>query len=199
MPANPPSTQFLDVATATAEADLDTPAERSAFAGTGVSTGLGNEWDFGTVDISGGAANSAVKTLFWRVTEANGNDTVDNFKVWLSNEGFDQVASVMRFTDGGLSFDDTGAPANTQTYVQSAGIGTYTFADIPTPAEPGAQNVYAANDAGSITITNITSPTPSEVVAFAAYFAIADEETTGTYRGLKIDYQLQCSFKFDYS
>ena len=60
-----PTTRFRLIPNTTATADIDTAAERlAAIAGESVkSTGAGNEADFGTVDISAGAANSGVLHL----------------------------------------------------------------------------------------------------------------------------------------
>lgn len=200
MPANIPTTKFRNIPTSTATTNLNTKSKRaSAVSGEStVSTGNGNEWDFGSVNISSGAANSSVKMIFWNVTYANGNDTVDNFKFWLSSNGFDQVGSIMKHTD--LSFADVGTTTNVDNvYVQNATTGSYTWTTTP-EAEPGGQNVNSAVDATSIAITGVTTTgEASEVVAIAAHFAVADEETTGTYKGTTTGYELQCSFKFDFS
>lgn len=200
MPANIPTTKFRNIPISTATTALNTKSKRaSAVAGEAtVSTGNGNEWDFGSVNISSGAANSAVRMIFWNVTYANGNDTADNFKFWLSSEGFDQGATVMKYTD--LSFADVGTTVNVNSvYVQNAVVGSYTWTNADA-SEPGAQNVHSAVDATSIAITGVTTTgEASEVVAIASYFAVADEETTGTYKGTTTGYELQCSFKFDFS
>jgi hypothetical protein len=62
-----------------------------------VSTGSGNEADFGIVDIALGAANSGVLTILWDVTADGGNTAVADFKLWLSSNGFDQAGSVLKF------------------------------------------------------------------------------------------------------
>lgn len=200
MPANTPTSQFRNIPISTATTDLDTKSKRaSSVAGQStVSTGNGNEWDFGSVNISAGAADSAVRMLFWNITYANGNDTADNFKFWLSSNGFDQAGSIMKYTD--LSFADVGTTTNVNSvYVQNAVVGSYNWTTTD-ESEPGAQNVHSAVDATSISITGVTtSGEASEVVAIASYFVVADEETTGTYKGTTTGYELQCSFKFDFS
>jgi len=200
MAANTPTVEFRSIPVATATTALDTKSERAlAVSGqSGVTTGVGHEWDFGTVDISGGQADSGVRMLFFDVTFANGNTSADNFKFWLSSNGFDQAGSVMKFVD--LSFADTGTTTNVdEVYVAGATVGSYTFASVP-EAEPGAQNVNAADDTTSIAITGVTTTgEASEVVAIASYFAIADEETSGTYKGTDSGYELRCSFKLDFS
>ncbi|MCJ8328330.1 MAG: hypothetical protein MJK08_14660, partial [Campylobacterales bacterium] len=86
-----PTTRFREIPNNTATTAVDTTAERlAAIAGEStVSTGSGNEADFGTVDISSGAADSSVLTLLWDVTADGGNTSVDTFKLWLSSNGWD--------------------------------------------------------------------------------------------------------------
>lgn len=197
-----PTTVFLDVPLATTTAAIDTVAERkaNAYSGVTVSTGVSNAWNFGTVNISSGAANSGVKTLFWKVTAANGNTTVDNFKFWLSEEGF-ELATLMKYCP--LTCQAAGTTVNNDNlYVANAVTGNYTWTTVDTPSEPGAQNVFSAVDTTSIDITGVTAGAFSDVVALAAYFAVADNETTGTYWGADGDnpgYALRCSFKYDFS
>jgi hypothetical protein len=90
-----PTTEFRSIPNATTVAAVDTAAERLALAtGDVVSTGAGNELDFSTVDISGGAANSGVKHCWWEVTADGGNTNVQDFLLWLSSNGFDQAGWV---------------------------------------------------------------------------------------------------------
>ena len=87
-----PTTQFRLLHTSTPTTAVDTAAERLAAVSSEstVSTGAGNEVDFGTLNISNGAQNSAIKTVMWNVTDSGaGNTQVSDFKVWLSSEGFD--------------------------------------------------------------------------------------------------------------
>jgi len=174
--------------------ELDTPAERlAAIAGQSViSTGVGNELDFGTVDISEGAANSAVKMLVWDITADGGNTLVENFLLWMSTNGFDQVGSVMKFQP--ISGDDQGSPSLTENYIVNAVVGSYTWATLD-ESEPGAQNVYPS-DEGSSMVLNTTA---DDVIMVALYAVIADNETTGTYKGTDSGYELQFSFKYAYS
>lgn len=198
-----PTTQFRNIPISTAETDLNTKTKRtSAISGeSSVSTGAGNEWDFGTVDISGGANQSAVKMLFWNITANGGNTTADNFKIWLSSSGFDQAGTTLymsSFGDGstnsGLSFGDVGTNNDTQEYVANATLGTYNWTAFY-ESDPGALNVFCAEDDNSLDISTV----PSDVVAVAAYLNVADNETTGTYKGTDTGYEFQGSFKFDYS
>lgn len=189
-----PTTRFRTFPIAVTVAELDTAAERlAAIAGQSViSTGAGNELDFGTVDISGGASNSLVKMLVWDVTADGGNTLVEDFKLWLSSNGFDQAGSVLKFQP--ISGGDQGAPSNTENYIVNAVIGSYTWASL-VEAEPGAQNVYPSDEGSSM----VLSTAADDVIMAALYAAIADNETTGTYKGTDAGYELQFSFKYSYS
>ena len=189
-----PTTRFRLIPQATATTALDTAAERlAAISGTSVvSTGSGNEVDFGTVDISGGAANSDVKTVAWDVTADGGNTSVDTFKLWLSSNGFDQAGSVLKVQP--LSGGDQASPSDTENYVANATTSSYTWADAD-ESEPASQNVYPSDEGSSM----VLSTTADDVVMWAMYLAIAASETTGTYSGTTSGYELQCSFKYSYS
>lgn len=189
-----PTTRFRKIPLSTAVAALDTPAERlAAIAGEAVvSTGVGNEADFGTVDISSGAANSGVQTILWDVTANGGNTLVETFKLWLSSNGFDIAGSVCKVQP--LSGGDQGAPANTENYIVNAVVGSYTWATM-VEAEPGAINLWPSDEG-----TSMALPAASDdVVMWAMYLAIANGETTGTYKGTDAGYELQFSFKYSYS
>ncbi len=189
-----PTTRFRLIPNATATTALDTTAERlAAVAGQSlVSTGLGNEVDFGTIDISGGAANSAVKHVLWDVTADGGNTEVSDFKFWVSSIGFDQAGSVMRFR--ALSGADNAGAVNTENYKVNATTASYTFADL-VESEPAAQNVYPTDEGASMSLSTASD----DVVMFALHAAIAAGETTGTYRGTTAGNELQFSFKYAYA
>lgn len=189
-----PTTRFRVIPNATATTAVDTAAERLAAIAsqTVVSTGEGNEADFGTVDISGGAANSGVLTLLWDVTADGGNTTVETFKLWLSSNGFDQAGSVIKLQ--ALSGADQGSPSATENYVADAVVGSYTWGDMP-ESEPETQNVYPSDEGSSMAL----STTADDVIMWAMYAAIAASETTGTYTGTTSGYELQFSFKYSYS
>lgn len=193
-----PTTQFRLVPQNTAVVALDTAAERlAAIAGESVkSTGVGNEADFGTVDISAGAANSGVLTLLWNVTVNGGNTLVDTFKLWVpaASIGFDVAASVAKLQP--LSGGDQGAPSLTENYVVDGIVSSYTFVTMP-ESEPGAINLWPTDEGSSIDIT--TPGTTDDVVMWAMYLAIADGETTGIYKGTDAGMELQFSFKYSYS
>lgn len=189
-----PTTRFRDWPITLATTALDTAAERlAAVAGEStVSTGGGNELDFGNVDISGGAANSVVKMCAWDVTADGGNTLVDTFLLWLSSNGWDQAGTVLKFQP--LSGADQGTPSNTENYVQNAVVGSYTWATMP-EAEPGAQNVYPSDEGSSMAL----STTSDDAIFWASYCAVAASETTGTYKGTDSGYEFQHSFKYSYS
>ena len=189
-----PTTRFRDIPNDTATTAVDTAAERlAAITGESViSTGEGNEIDFGTIDISGGANNSGVQTMHWDVTADGGNTTVDTFKLWLSDNGFDQAGSVIKMQP--LSGADQGTPVNTENYIANAVVGSYTWGDMP-ETEPGSINVWPSDEATSM----VLSTTSDDTVMWAMYAAIASGETTGTYKGTDAGYELQMSFKYAYS
>jgi hypothetical protein len=189
-----PTTRFRTIPNNTAVTAIDTAAERlGAVAGEAVvSTGSGNEVDFGTIDISGGAANSGVVTLLWDVTADGGNTTVEAFKLWLSSNGFDQAGSVIKMQP--ISGADQVAPSDTENYVLNAVVASYTWADMP-ETEPAAQNVFPSDEGASMAL----STTSDDAIMWAMYAAIASGETTGTYSGTTAGYELQFSFKYSYS
>ncbi|OEU67546.1 MAG: hypothetical protein BA863_12340 [Desulfovibrio sp. S3730MH75] len=190
-----PTTRFRLIPQSTTVAAVDTAGERlAAIAGESAkSTGDGNEADYGTVDISSGAANSSVLTMLWDVTAAGGNTTFETFKLWLSSNGFDVAGSVVKVQS--LSGGDQGAPSDTENYIANAVVGSYTWA-IMVKAEPGAINIWPTDEASSMGLTGDTS---DDVVMWAMYAAIAAGETTGTYKGTTANYELQYSFKYSYS
>ncbi len=189
-----PTTRFREIPNNTATTAVDTTAERlAAIAGEStVSTGSGNEADFGTVDISSGAADSSVLTLLWDVTADGGNTSVDTFKLWLSSNGWDQAGTVAKFQQ--LSGADQGSPSLTENYVTSAGTGSYTWATMA-ESEPGAINVYPSDEGSSMAL----STNSDDVVMWAEYVAVAASETTGTYKGTDAGFEFQHSFKFSFS
>lgn len=189
-----PTARFRLIPQDTTVAAVDTAAERlAAIAGQSiVSTGDGNESDFGTVDISGGAANSNVLTLLWDITADGGNTLCETFKLWLSSNGFDQAGSICKVQP--LSGGDQGAPSLTENYIVNAVVGSYTWATM-VEAEPGAINIWPTDEATSMAL----STTSDDAIMWAMYLAVASGETTGTYKGTDAGYELQFSFKYSYS
>ncbi len=189
-----PTTRFRLIPNNTATSAVDTAGERlAAIAGEAVkSTGVGNEADFGTVDISGGAANSGVLTLLWDVTADGGNTLAETFKLWLSSNGFDIAGSVLKVQP--LSGGDNAAPSLTENYIANAVVGSYTWATM-VEAEPGAINIYPTDEGSSM----VLSTASDDAVMWAMYAAIAAGETTGAYKGTDANFELQFSFKYSYS
>lgn len=187
-----PTARFRLIPQNTVTGAVDTPAERlAAIAGESViTTGVGNEVDFGTVNISGGAANSGVLTMLWDITVHGGNATAEAFKLWCSSIGFDAGGSVVKVQP--LCGDD-GVEVNTEKYMANGVVGSYTWATM-VESEPGAINVWPSDEGSSITL----NPT-EDAVMWAMYLAIAAGETTGTYKGTDAGYELQFSYKFSYS
>jgi len=189
-----PTTRFRKVPQSTTTAALDTAGERlAAVSGEAVvSTGAGNEADFGTVDISGGAANSGVQTILWDVTADGGNTLAETFKLWLSSNGFDIAGSICKVQP--LSGGDQGAPSLTENYIANAVVGSYTWATM-VESEPGAINLWPSDEGTSMALSTASD----DVIMWAMYLAIANGETTGTYKGTDAGYELQFSFKYSYS
>ena len=189
-----PTARFRLIPQATAAAALDTAGERLAAIGSQsiISTGEGNEADFGTIDISAGAANSGVLTMLWDITADGGNALVENFKLWMSSNGFDQAGSVCKFQP--LSGADQASPSETENYVADGVVGSYTWATLD-EAEPAAQNVFPSDEGSSMALSTASD----DAVMWAMHLAIASGETTGTYKGATEGYELQFSFKYAYS
>lgn len=204
-----PTTVFKNLSIALAATALDTVGERrTEFAsGTTISTGAGNEWNFGTVDISGGAANSLVKMAMWKVTVNGGNTLVDTFILWISTAA-GQPADQWGFAQGATTFKAIAlryeAGANGALYVANAVTTSYTsFTDagsivpLQVATAPGSQNVYSGVGATSIDITTIDST--DDVVGWEGFLAVAAGETTGTYKGLDSGKEFRANFKYSYS
>ena len=191
-----PITRFREIPISTAVVALDTAAERIGAITSEVvkATGVGQEVDFGVVEISEGAADSAVHMLLWDVTANGGNTIVDTFKMWLSSLGFDISASELRFA--ALSGADQGSPVNTENYVVNAITSSYTFVTLPETSEPGSQNVWPSDEGTSMDISGGAS---DDAIMWAIYAHIAVGETTGTYKGTDAGLELQASFKFSLS
>ena len=189
-----PTTRFRKIPQATTVEAVNTDAERLAEISSQsvVSTGEGNEADFGTVDISSGAANSDVQTILWDVTADGGNTAVEAFMLWLSDNGFDQAGSVVKMQP--LSGADQESASNTENYIANGVVGSYTWGDMP-EADPDAQNVYPTDEGSSMVLSTVAD----DVIMWAMYAAIAASETTGTYKGTTSGYELQFSFKYSYS
>lgn len=188
-----PTTKYGDLPLATATADMDTSGERTTLLGTldEVSTGAGNELDFGSVDITGGAADSNLKAFLWGVTSWNSNTSISNFRFWLSSNGFDDANTVVKWVHCALD--------PTSEWVPSAVVASYAaapnggWATLP-EAEP-SQNVYGADGSA----TSIASTANDSLEAIAMYVSVGASETLGTYKGTDSGYEFQFTLKYDYS
>ena len=181
-----PTIEFRHIYRSEAVADIDTAAERLAYTGAGVvSTGVGNELDFGSVDITSGAANSRVESMFIKVTNWQSNTTITNFRFWLNSNGFDKTSTVLKYKT--LKLDATSE------WVANATSGDYSMATL-NETEP-SQNVYKANDGST---TDITSSVNDTTEAITMYVSVATAETLGEYKGTTTGYEFQFRFKFDY-
>jgi len=189
-----PTTRFRTFPISVTAAELNTTTERlAAISGESVvSTGVGNELDFGIVDISAGAANSLVKMLVWDITADGGNTLVDTFKFWLSLNGFDQAGTIVKYQP--ISGSDNAAPSTTENYIENAVVASYTWTTLD-ESEPGAQNVYPTDEGSSM----VLSTTADDVVMIALYTAVSADETTGTYKGADAGYEFQYNFQYSYS
>ena len=189
-----PTTRFRVIPNTTSADDLNTAAKRlgSISGETVVSTGEGNEADFGLVDISEGAANSGVLTLLWDVTADGGNTTVETFKFWLAACGFVEADSEIKFR--ALSGADNDTPSATENYTANATTSSYTFAGID-ESEPASANLFPTDESESMALDT----TSDDALMWAMYAAIADGETTGTYKGLDTGYELRFNLKYSYS
>lgn len=192
-----PTVQFRLIPQSTPVASLASPALRKGvISGQSIiSTGVGNECDFGLVDISGGANNSDVFTMLWHVADDGGNTLVETFQLWLSDNGFDIAGSVLKLQP--LCGND-GTPVLTEKYVLDAILGSYTsWVTMPEDA-PGSINVWPTDEGTSMTCPG-TNGASDDAILWAMYAAIAAGETTGIYKGTDVGYELQFSFRFSYS
>lgn len=192
-----PTIRFRLIPQNTPVASIDTPAERiAAIAGQSIiSTGAGNEVDWGILDISGGAVNSSVKTMVWDVTANGGNTVVETFRLWCNAIGFVIAASVVKIQP--LRGNDEGAGPwdDTEQYIVNGVIGSYTWATM-VEAEPGAINVWPSDEGTSMDVSGGAS---DDGILWALYLAIAAGETTGTYKGIDAGKELRFSHRYSYS
>jgi hypothetical protein len=181
-----PTPEFNNFDITMADTAIDTNAERMAI--DDIIDALGsNPWDFGSVNISGGQNDSSVLAMAWHVPAANwaGNTTVENFRFWLSTNGFDDAATVIKYRTWKLD--------SVSEWVQNATpplAGEATLAET----EP-AQNVFQGGDG---TTTSITSGDNDTTEAIAAYVYVGASETPGVYEGTDAGNEFRFSFKYDY-
>jgi hypothetical protein len=182
----------------------DTPGERrGAISGEAeVSTGVGNEADFGSVDITAATdTESAVIMMLWGLSAANSNTTVDNVKLWLTTPiGFDQVDSVVRFR--ALSGTDETTPTNTVNMLAADPNIFSTFSgvtDLP-EAEPGSNNLWDGGPDDTVKTIDITTIGSTDTYFMWMWYLLIDGiETLGTYKGVDAGFEIRFNTKFDYS
>jgi hypothetical protein len=157
-----------------------------------VSTGSGNEANFGTVDISAGAANSDVLMMLMDFTADGGNSVVEDFKLWLSASGFDMEDTALMYAP--LSGSDQTGAAETENYQKDASDDTYSFTALP-DSEPGSQNLFPSDEGSSMDLDT----TSDDALMWAWYLAVASGETTGTYKGTDTGNEFRATIKYSYS
>lgn len=194
-----PTVKFRLIPQNTPVASVDTPGERlGVIAGeSAISTGAGNEASFGNIDISGGANNSDVLTMLWHITDDGGNTLVETFMLWLSSNGFDIAASVLKVQPLRGNNEGAGPWDDTEQYIVNAVVASYTWANM-VEADPGAINLWPSDEGTSMACPG-TNGASDDAIMWAMYAAIAAGETTGTYKGTTTDYELQFSYKYSYS
>lgn len=178
------TTEFNQLLMTLVAADLDTNAERLAIDNV-VSTGAGNELDFGNVNISGGQIDSDPKAVCWQVSAWSTHTQVENFRFWLSSNGFDDAPTVIKHVDWKL---DSVSEWETSPTPPLSGE-----ADLP-EAEP-AQNIHQGGDG---TTTSITSGDNDTSEAICNYVYVGASESVGTFKGTDSGFEFQYSFKYDY-
>jgi hypothetical protein len=179
-----PTTEFNNFDISLASTALDSNAERLAIDDV-IATGAGNEWDFGSANISGGQVDTAVMAMAWQVSAWGANTQVENFRFWLSSNGFDDAATVVKYVDWKLD--------SVSEWVQSATAPLAGEGNLP-EAEP-AQNIHQGGDG---TTTFITSGDDDTTEAIAAYVYVGASESTGVFKGTDAGNEFQFSFKYDY-
>lgn len=183
---------FYEIAMAATTAALDTSGERLAYTGDGeVDDSGSHDLSFGSVNIGGGAANSALNAVLWHIGTWNSNVSITNFRFWVT-ENFTEVDSHMKWVHCALD--------PTSEWVPSAVIADYAAAPNSgwanmEESEPGSANIVGA-DGSSTTILAASEDTLEAIVMYAA---IAASEVLGTYTGTAGSYDLQFTLKFDYA
>lgn len=191
-----PTIRFRLIPQNTSVASVDTPAKRigTITGEVAKSTGAGNEADFGSIDISSGAANSDILTMLWDITADGGNTLAETFKLWVSSNGFDIAGSVLKLRTLHGNEEGAGPWDDTEQYIVSAVIGDYNWTTM-LETEPGAINIWPSDEGTSM----VLSTASDDAIMWAMYCAIAAGETTGTYKGTDTGMELQFSMKYSYS
>ena len=162
-----PETEFRTLAISNTE-----PADRTS---DGTAVGDGLNLDLGSVDTTDEAQNTAVKVIWWRVTDMKDAAGISNIRVWISDTtGF--VGTDTWYFD----ITDTWTQNKTPVQVKTGSPGT-----SPT-SEPSAN----LEKTGGGTITGTTHDETSRYIYITG--SIGVNETTGEKTGLKL------TVKFDY-
>ena len=180
-----PTTEFNELSLALAGTALDANAERLAIDSV-ISTGAGNELDFGSVNISGGQADSDCKAMAWQASAYGANSQVENFRFWISTEGFDIAGTVIKYGDWKL--DDVTEWVQNEVPPITGEVGNL-------PSSEPAQNIHQGGDGTTASITSADNDTTEAIVM---YVAVDATETTGVYKGTDAGFEFQFSFKYDY-
>lgn len=195
-----PTSRFRSFPSTDAATAFDTEAERKgALTGdatitSGSPPAGGGAIDFGIIDISGGAANSAVINLRWDITADGGNTLAEDFRFWFptADDGFDQAGTLLK--EERLSGADQASASLTENYIQNAVVGSYSW-QTAASSDPGSINAWPSDEGTSM----VLSTTSDDVVAWALYHAIASGETTGTYEAATSGFEYRLTFQYSYS
>ena len=185
----------------TADTAVDTPAKRlaSIASESAVSTAGGEELDFGTVDISGGANQSLVHWLIFDCDNNQSNSTMSDFRLYAINWGFTLGNTALKFVC--VCDPDTDTPSNCDDdYQTGATVSTYNGVGWNTATEesvPTAQNSYPADDSTTIDIT--TLGTTDDAIMWGLHLHVEDNEQPGTYLGTTSGYEFQIGMRYTYS
>lgn len=194
-----PTELFFLINNNTLTTELDTVAERKTFTDGTIDSLGSNPQDFGTVDISGGTADSRVETMGLRFSANGGNTTIDDGRLWLSSSGLDQAGSNAVLQP--LSGADEATPTNTKNYFADAVKTDYDTWSVDPLDEtlPASNNLWAAGPDDTVTTIDITT-VPSDCYMWASYFTVDGAEDSGTYEGVSVtNFELRYSCRISFS
>ncbi len=198
-----PIIEFRQFSLGVSDTAINTPLKRvGALTGDNViddGGGGGAELDFGIVDISSGAADSALIPARLLFTNNSGNTLVEDFELFLltADYGFTLANTDVNMTEDGIgSSADTNA--NTQLWDDtSPDIASYTWSEL-SPTETGTLNLRpAGTDGTSIDITTLA--TTDDGILWVNYIHVEILEETGTYKAADAGKQFRYSLTYSYS
>ncbi|RLC83484.1 MAG: hypothetical protein DRJ03_17070 [Chloroflexi bacterium] len=185
-----PTTEFKQVPVTTDGSTIEDADLRYTAVNGFSAVDVGTPLDFGSVSISGGAADSSVQAVVFRVSAFNGATDVTNLRFWVT---YDFIASTVEWASPKLT-------ATTE-WVQNPTTSSYTYATLPV-SEPGSANL---NKADGVT-ANLTAEVPTGSPAYSdtteamvMYVAVGATENLGTYTGSGGSQDFQYNLKFDFS